>query len=508
MGYGVVILVIIIMTLASIIGIKRINAKLNAIVNINQDEIQFVVDMTSAVQVRAISIRNIALLSSAQEINDEMSRFNAQNKAYISNKESLSHYFNTIPTTSAFEKALLTEINGHEKQTMAAIDKTIDQAKNGNPGLVIQTLMKEVRPLQEAWLTSLKKLSDYEYQQNDKAEKESASIYNNVLGTMIIMAIISLIVAIVFSRYITQNILRQLGGEPDTARQLTSAIANGNLSQEIKLAPNDTHSVMYSLKEMQDKLKMVVADIKQSAESISVASDEIAQGNTELSSRTEQQAAALQETAASMEQLTSTVKMNTDNAKEATTNAHQTSDKSKVGGEAVRKMIGTMADISESSNKVSEIISVIESIAFQTNILALNAAVEAARAGEQGRGFAVVAGEVRNLAQRSAQAAKEIKGLIIESVNLVTTGTQVAEKTGAMIEDIINSINGVSSVMKEISLASGEQTQGIMQVNVAVSQMEGVTQQNAALVEEATSATQSLADQAKDLRQAVERFQV
>ena len=209
-----------------------------------------------------------------------------------------------------------------------------------------------------------------------------------------------------------------------------------------------------------------------------------------------------------MEQLTSTVRLNTENAADATQTARQTSDKTEHGGRAMSKMIATMGSISGSSAKVAEIISVIESIAFQTNILALNAAVEAARAGEQGRGFAVVAGEVRTLAQRSSVAAKEIKQLIDESVGFVREGSAVATDAGKVIEEIILSINGVSSVMSEISLASGEQTQGIMQVNVAVSQMESVTQQNASLVEEASAATQALADQARGLKQMVQIFTV
>jgi methyl-accepting chemotaxis protein len=252
----------------------------------------------------------------------------------------------------------------------------------------------------------------------------------------------------------------------------------------------------------------VVGEVRRTAGSVSVASKQIATGNTDLSQRTEEQAASLEETASSMEELTATVRQNAANARQATALASTATDVARRGGEVVGRVVETMHGISHSSSKVAEIITVIEGIAFQTNILALNAAVEAARAGEQGRGFAVVAGEVRTLAQRSASAAKEIKDLIGESVNRVDAGSKLVEEAGSTIDEIVRSVTQVSDIVGEISTASEEQSSGIEQVNQAVSQMDQVTQQNAALVEEASAAAQSMAEQAQALREAVAVFKV
>jgi methyl-accepting chemotaxis protein len=259
---------------------------------------------------------------------------------------------------------------------------------------------------------------------------------------------------------------------------------------------------------MQDHLTRTIGTIKNSADSIATASQQIAAGNLDLSQRTEEQAASLQETATSMEELTSTVHHNTENALQASALANSASDTAQRGGAVVGRVVETMHGISSSSARVADIINVIEGIAFQTNILALNAAVEAARAGEQGRGFAVVASEVRNLAQRSATAAKEIKALIGESVDRVQAGARLVEEAGNTIEEIVHAVKRVTEIMSAISSASQEQSTGIEQVNRAVTQMDQVTQQNAALVEEASAAAQSMADQAQELRHAVAGFKV
>src|SRR5690554_6767768 len=259
---------------------------------------------------------------------------------------------------------------------------------------------------------------------------------------------------------------------------------------------------------MQDSLTRTVSTVRQGVEEINTGSREIYAGNTDLSSRTEQQAAALQETAASMGQLASTVRQNTDNAIEADRLAKGASSVAVRGGEAVTAVVGTMNELSDSSRQMSDIVSVIDGIAFQTNILALNAAVEAARAGEQGKGFAVVAGEVRSLAQRSAQAAKEIKHLIDESLAKVEAGARQARQAGEVMTEVVGSVEGVTTIMSEISSASHEQSEGIEQVNRAVLEMDGVTQQNAALVQEAAVAAGSLQDQAARLAEAVAVFKI
>ena len=337
---------------------------------------------------------------------------------------------------------------------------------------------------------------------------EVASLGTVTMVSLIVAGLLTVVLSAGLGIVITRSIVRALGGEPDDAAALARQIAQGNLIVPVRLAANDQSSLMASLDAMKTQLSIIVRGIKSSSESISVAAGEIAQGNTDLSQRTEEQAASLEETASSMEQLTSTVRQNADNAKQATTLADTASAVAQRGGEVVVRVVETMHGISNSSARVAEIISVIEGIAFQTNILALNAAVEAARAGEQGRGFAVVAGEVRTLAQRSATAAKEIKDLIGESVTRVDAGSKLVEEAGSTINEVVHAVKRVTDIVSEISSASEEQSSGIEQVNTAVIQMDEVTQQNAALVEEASAAAQSMAQQARALREAVEVFKI
>ncbi|HUW50065.1 MAG TPA: methyl-accepting chemotaxis protein [Sulfuricella sp.] len=298
------------------------------------------------------------------------------------------------------------------------------------------------------------------------------------------------------------------GGLTDIMR-VAQALAHGDLTQTItKDYPGLFGQTSQGVNTTVDNLKKLVGEIKEAVDSIGTASKEIAQGNTDLSQRTEEQASSLEETASSMEELTSTVKANAENAKQANQLAMSSSDVAGKGGAVVGEVVGTMASINESSRKIVDIISVIDGIAFQTNILALNAAVEAARAGEQGRGFAVVAAEVRNLAQRSAAAAKEIKTLIGDSVEKVENGTKLVDQAGQTMEEIVTSIKRVTDIMSEISAASSEQSAGIEQVNQAITQMDEVTQQNAALVEEAAAAAESLEEQAQNLSTSVSVFKL
>jgi len=293
------------------------------------------------------------------------------------------------------------------------------------------------------------------------------------------------------------------------AVEVADAVAKGDLTKRIEVKSRDeTGMLLQALKNMNDSLVGIVTEVRSNTDSITTASKEIAQGNADLSERTEQQASSLEETASSMEELTSTVHQNAENAKQANQLANNASDIAVKGGKVVGEVVHTMASISDSSKKIVDIISVIDSIAFQTNILALNAAVEAARAGEQGRGFAVVAGEVRNLAQRSAAAAKEIKTLIDDSVGKVEIGSKQVDQAGATMNEIVLAVKRVTDIMAEISAASNEQSAGIEQVNQAITQMDEVTQQNAALVEEAAAAAESMQEQAGVLMEAVSVFKL
>jgi methyl-accepting chemotaxis protein len=335
----------------------------------------------------------------------------------------------------------------------------------------------------------------------------NATIAERAVG-MSVAALLLAAVLLAAGLVVARSLLRELGGEPTYASVITKRIAEGDLSVDIALKPNDQSSLLHSIKSMRDAFTGIVSRVREGSESVATASSEIAQGNQDLSQRTEQQASALEETAASMEQLSSTVRQNADNAKQANQLAQGASTVATSGGAIVEHVVETMKGINDSSKKISDIIGVIDGIAFQTNILALNAAVEAARAGEQGRGFAVVAAEVRNLAGRSAEAAKEIKTLINDSVTRVEQGTTLVDKAGVTMTEVVSSIKRVTDIMHEITAASVEQSQGVSQVGEAVTQMDQATQQNAALVEESAAAAESLKLQAQQLVQVVSVFKL
>ncbi|MEY3272978.1 MAG: hypothetical protein RLZZ341_1879 [Pseudomonadota bacterium] len=337
--------------------------------------------------------------------------------------------------------------------------------------------------------------------QSDAAFERGALVMTALLGT-------TLLLGAALAAFITRSLMRQLGGEPAAAAAVARAVAAGDLSSAIRVRPGDGTSLMASLDAMQRALSEAVRKVRDGSEHVATASVQIAHGNSDLSARTEQQASSLQQTAATMEELGTMVRHNADSARQADQLAKGAAQVASQGGTVVGEVVATMRGIHASSRKISEIIAVIDGIAFQTNILALNAAVEAARAGEQGRGFAVVAGEVRSLAQRSAEAAREIKGLIGESVSRVEQGTALVDRAGQTMQEIVSAIGRVSDIVAEISSASTEQSSGISQVGEAVTQMDQATQQNAALVEESAAAAEPLRQQAQQLVQAVAVFRV
>lgn len=337
-----------------------------------------------------------------------------------------------------------------------------------------------------------------------KAREEISTSTAVMLGILVVViAIVSWMLGV-----LSRRLISQLGGEPDHAVALAQQVGSGDLGSPIALRVGDTHSLMAQLQQMQQSLLKVVNDVRQEAQGVALASAEIAQGNSDLATRTQEQASALEQTATAMGQLNATVNQNVDSAEQANQLALNASAVAIKGGEVVSQVVETMKGINEASHRISEIIGVIDSIAFQTNILALNAAVEAARAGEQGRGFAVVASEVRSLAGRSAQAAKEIKDLINTSVQRVSEGSMQVDAAGATMHEVVDSIKRVTDIMGEISAASREQSLGVSQISAAVSQMDQATQQNASLVEEMASAADKLNEQSQELVGTVSIFKL
>ena len=342
----------------------------------------------------------------------------------------------------------------------------------------------------------------------DSATAEFDATAASLLRTQWALLVLAALGLTGFGFWIRRAVWTAVGGEPAVAASVARAVARGDLAVAIPVAAGDRHSIMAALAQMGEALGGIVSQVRASSDSIATGSHQIAQGNGDLSARTEQQAAALEHTAASMAQLDARVQQTADNAHEANRLAHDASRTAIAGGAVVAQVVDTMRGINDSARKIADIIGLIDGIAFQTNILALNAAVEAARAGEQGRGFAVVAGEVRALAGRSAEAAREIKGLIGSSVERVAHGTALVDRAGATMQEVVGSIERVTAIVGAISSASGAQRSGVAEVGEAVGQMDRSTQQNAALVEQSAAAAESLRDQARRLVEAVAVFRL
>ena len=405
--------------------------------------------------------------------------------------------------TDPTAKAALDKVLDTRKAYTEARARVFKEKAAGNLDVAKEIFDKDMAVKREAYLASLSRLSDTQQALIDRTGKAIHANYESGRQLMMVLGAIAVVFAAVCAVVITRSITRPIGEAVRVAR----AVASGDLTSTIVVDSEDeTGQLMGALKSMNDNLVGLVKQLRSGTDTIHTASSEIASGNLDLSSRTEEQASSLEQTAASMEELTVTVKNNAAHAREASALAVDASSIAREGGDVVGEVVATMGSINESSRKIVDIISVIDSIAFQTNILALNAAVEAARAGEQGRGFAVVAAEVRNLAQRSAGAAKEIKQLIGDSVEKVDAGSRLVEKAGATMDNVVSSIGRLSRLVSDISTASHEQQDGIEQVNTAITQMDGITQENAALVEEAAAAAASMQDQALQLSRLVDTF--
>ncbi|MEF2268412.1 methyl-accepting chemotaxis protein [Janthinobacterium sp. LS2A] len=499
-GFAAVLLLLTTLTVVGIVQMQSASKETDALVNVKVRNERLIGEWTKVIEV------NAARTAAAWKVSDPEHQKQFEKEMAVSSARA-TEIQNDIGKSqlNAEEQALYQEVLSTRK-AYTEVRKNVFKAKNaGDLELGKHLYEGDMGVKRDIYLASLKKLELLEAKLLDESAAQIRSRYESGRLLLISLGVVAILLGIACAYWITRSITRPI----TRAVEVAEAVSAGDLTSHIVVESRDeTGQLMHALKNMNDKLVSIVGQVRAGTESISTASSEIAAGNLDLSSRTEEQASSLEETASSMEELTSTVKLNADNARSANQLAIDASQIASKGGVVVSEVVSTMGSINDSSRKIVDIISVIDAIAFQTNILALNAAVEAARAGEQGRGFAVVASEVRNLAQRSSAAAKEIKGLIDDSVQKVEAGSQLVDKAGRTMDEIVQSISHVTQIMNQITDASDEQRTGIEQVNQAIGQMDQVTQQNAALVEEAAAAAESMQEQAAKLADVVGLFKL
>lgn len=505
-GFGLILALLIVVTGVAVVKVNRIDQALRDNNNIHVQVQRYAINFRGSAHDRSIAVRDVVLSPTPAERDKEIATIAALADFYAQSATPLEKLVNRVGAPPELAP-LYAGIRSAEAQAVASTQAIIEQVKAGNPEAA-QLLWTQAKPQYVQWLAAINKLIDFKEARIQEANHSAMQEADSFLSVMFTALALALVLSAAVAWSVARSIVRQLGAEPVALAEVASQVAQGDLQPVAGTAQAEPGSVLASLGAMQASLASVVGQVRQASNAVTVGSEEIAGGNVGLLQRTEEQAANLQNASSSMEQMTASVKHNADSARQATQVATLASEAAHKGGAVVAQVVSTMGEITASSHKMADIIGVIDSIAFQTNILALNAAVEAARAGEQGRGFAVVAGEVRALAGRSADAAREIKGLIDGSVAKVEQGARLVEDAGATMTDIVEQAQRVASLIAEISTATAEQTDGIAQVGEAVAHLDRSTQQNAALVEQSAAAAQTLKQQAAQLAETVSVFRL
>ena len=504
-AFAVIAGVVAVVSLLSLGSLGRSNDRFVGYLSGVSNRMQLAYDVRGAAMRRAVAARNLVLVTSQPDRDLEKAAVVAANEDVGKSLAALKAAVAKADDVTDQDRAMVADIDRIEEQYRPVALDIVGKAQSGDREDAIAKMNAECRPLLAKLQAATFGYVTHEREVAAERGKQAEASFASDRLLLLVACLVAACAAMGLGWLLSASVTRPL----ERAVKVAEAVAGGDLSSHVVVDRQDeTGQLLGALKTMNGNLSRMVSQVRQAADGIATASAEIAMGNSDLSSRTEQQASALQETAASMQQMTGTVQQSTDSARTASQLSVSASEVAGRGGQVVRRVVDTMGDISASSKKIADIIGVIDGIAFQTNILALNAAVEAARAGEQGRGFAVVAGEVRSLAQRSAEAAREIKSLIGDSVDKVEAGTALVAEAGATIDDVVSQVRRMTDLMGEIHASTDEQSTGIVQVNQAVAQIDQGTQQNAALVEQSAAAAESLKQQAAGLSQLVATFRL